>query len=154
MWIDQAKTTIARHEGIRLAPYKDSLGVPTIGAGFNMSRPDARARLAAVGLRSWAPPIRLTMVQVFQLLDLDVADCVADCKQAVGGFDALSDNRKIVLCDMRFNLGPMRFRAFRRMLDDVAAKKFDQAANEMLSSIWAEQVGQRATENAELMRNG
>lgn len=154
MWTDKAKTLIARHEGIRLAPYKDSLGIPTIGIGFNMSRPDARSRLAQVGLSSWAPPIRLTMAQAFQLLDLEFINCEADVRQCVYRFDDLTDNRKIVLCDMRFNLGPMRFRAFAHMLAAVNDDNFVEAASQMLASVWATQVGARAAEDAELMRVG
>lgn len=153
-WLDQAKALITKHEGVRASPYKDSLGIPTIGIGFNMTRPDARARLAQVGLTSWAPPIHLTDDQIQQLLALDLADCAADVKDVVVGFDALSDNRKCVLCDMRFNLGPMRFRAFAHMISAVNDGNFNEAADQMLASVWASQVGHRATEDAEMMRVG
>lgn len=153
-WQTLAKSLIKKHEGVRNGPYKDSLGIPTIGVGFNMSRADARNRLAQVGLKNWAPPIRLNDAQVDQLLDLDIADCASDLFVLVQGFQGLSDKRKAVLCDLRFNLGPMRFRAFRHMLDAIANKNFDEAANQMLSSVWASQVGTRATEDAEIMRNG
>ncbi len=153
-WIDDVKILIKEHEGIRAAPYKDSLGIPTIAVGFNMTRPDARVRLAQVGLKSWAPPILLSDKQIQQLLDLDVSDCIADVKDVIRHFDALSDNRKCVLVDMRFNLGPMRFRAFAHMISAVNDGAFDEAANQMLASVWASQVGHRATEDAEMMRLG
>lgn len=153
-WLDQAKALIMKHEGVRASPYKDSLGVPTIGVGFNMTRADARARLSQVGLKSWAPPIHLSDSQIQQLLALDLADCAGDIKDVIHGFDLLSDNRKCVLIDLRFNLGPMRFRAFAHMISAVNSNDFDEAANQMLASIWSTQVGNRAVEDAEMMRNG
>lgn len=153
-WPARAKALIMKHEGIRSSPYKDSLGYPTIGVGFNMARADARARMAEIGIKSWAPPIRLTDDQIQKLLDLDIADCVADVKDIIHGFDSLSDNRKCVLVDMRFNLGPMRFRTFSHMISAVNEGDFSKAANQILASIWSTQVGNRAVEDAEMMLRG
>ena len=44
-----ARSLISRHEGKRLCVYKDTRGIPTIGIGYNLQNPGARAALAAVG---------------------------------------------------------------------------------------------------------
>ena len=49
-----ARSLISRHEGKhmgkRLCVYKDTRGIPTIGIGYNLQNPGARAALASVCL--------------------------------------------------------------------------------------------------------
>ena len=45
---------------------------------------------------------------------------------------------------MRFNLGPGRFRQFKKMIAAVNARDFSQAAAQMKASRWYLQVGKRA----------
>jgi len=51
---------------------------------------------------------------------------------------------QLVLVDMRFNLGPGRFRHFKKMIAAVNDQDFGRAAAEMKDSRWYTQVGQRA----------
>ena len=55
---------------------------------------------------------------------------------------------------MVFNLGLSRFRRFRKTIAAIKAGDWEQAAREMLASLWARQVGRRAQELAEMMRRG
>lgn len=41
---------IAESEGSRSCVYNDSLGIPTIGIGFNLKRSDAPTLIAGLGL--------------------------------------------------------------------------------------------------------
>lgn len=152
MWIDQATALLVKHEGLRLCPYKDSLGLATIGVGFFLGRPDARTRLIQVGLNGLTPPIRLTVAQAYQLLDMDVADAIADLRTLLPDFDSLSDVRKCVLVDMRYQLGPHRLRGFTNFLAALKLGHFDTAAAEMLNSTWAHQTPVRAKENSDMLR--
>jgi lysozyme len=45
---------------------------------------------------------------------------------------------------MRFNLGPGRFRQFKKMIAAVNARNFTQATAQMNASRWYRQVGKRA----------
>ena len=45
---------------------------------------------------------------------------------------------------MRFNLGPSRFRRFKKMIAAVKEKDFSRATEEMKDSNWYRQVGKRA----------
>jgi len=56
--------------------------------------------------------------------------------------------------NMLFNLGYTRFLGFKKMLHAIEVRDFNHAANEMLDSKWAGQVGQRAIELAQIMRSG
>lgn len=44
------KTMITESEGKRSCVYNDSLGIPTIGIGFNLKRDDAKALIQKLGL--------------------------------------------------------------------------------------------------------
>lgn len=66
----------------------------------------------------------------------------------------LSPARQEVLVNMSFNLGVEGLFKFRRMWAAIRAHNFDLAADEMLDSKWARQVGSRAEELSEKMRKG
>jgi GH24 family phage-related lysozyme (muramidase) len=44
-------TMLTNNEGKRRCVYKDSLGIPTIGIGFNLKRSDARLLISRLGLK-------------------------------------------------------------------------------------------------------
>ena len=54
--------------------------------------------------------------------------------------------------DMIFNMGYDRVSKFKKMLTAFSKGDYDTAANEMLDSAWAIQVGNRAQQLALLMR--
>ncbi|OPZ48986.1 MAG: hypothetical protein BWY95_00416 [Bacteroidetes bacterium ADurb.BinA104] len=55
---------------------------------------------------------------------------------------------------MCFNLGIKGLLEFKNTLTFIAAGDWERAANGMLASKWAKQVGKRAIELSELMRKG
>jgi lysozyme len=59
-----------------------------------------------------------------------------------------------VLISMAFNLGVQGLLGFTRMLSYSQDGDYSGAAEEMLSSKWATQVGNRAVELAGMMENG
>jgi lysozyme len=126
---------IVRHEGLRLHPYVDSVGIVTIGVGRN---------LTDVGISSQ---------EAYLLLDHDLDDAIIDLA-SFPWFTGLGTIRQRALIDLRFNLGPTRFRTFRRMLAAVAAGDYPRAADEMRDSKWATQVHDRAIRLAWMMETG
>lgn len=124
---------LIRHEGIKDAPYIDSLGVQTIGIGHNLHKP-------------------LTHAAIMQIFRDDLADARNDCLHAFPWFADLSEPRQWVLVNMCFNLGLPRLQGFHRFLTAVELGDYDTAATEMLDSLWAKQVKKRAHELAALMQ--
>jgi lysozyme len=55
---------------------------------------------------------------------------------------------------MCFNLGLQGLLGFKDMMLAIEAEDYDRAANEMLESKWATQVGERAICLAGIMRHG
>lgn len=129
---------LIEHEGLRLFPYKCTSGKTTIGCGRNL---DDRG---------------ITRAEAMTMLQNDIDECAADCVLIVGEsvWDKLSDARQRVLVDMRFNLGPKGLRTFARTLAAISQGRYADAAQYMLESKWARQVGRRATRLSKMMRDG
>jgi lysozyme len=121
---------------MRLEPYTDTVGKITIGVGRNLTDVGISQNEAMAMLRS-------------------------DQKSAENGVlhrwqwsRNLDDRRLAVMVNMAFNMGIEGLAEFQRMLAAVEAGDYDIAAMEMLDSVWATQVGDRATRLAEQMRTG
>jgi len=127
---------LIRHEGLRLKPYRDIRNKLTIGVGRNLE--DAG----------------ISREEALLLLDHDIARVRHEVERAFPWFLRLDPVRKDVVLNMVFNLGLARFRRFRRTVAAIKARDWEQAAREMLASLWARQVGRRARELAQMMRRG
>lgn len=140
---------IEDHEGRRVDAYIDSRGIPTIGVGFNLRRPDAREKISydAVCRRE----VSLTDAQIDALLDADIAAAKVGARGCVLGFGTLPPQAQMVIIDMVFNLGVGGFSAFRKMIAAVERGDWSAAAAEMRDSVWYHQVGRRADQNIALV---
>lgn len=124
-------------EGLRLKPYYCTAGALTIGYGRNLD---------AVGITEAEADIMLRA-------DVEVAERAAEA--LVGdAWSSLSPTRQAVVINMAFNLGQTRLAAFKNFMAALRAADYDTAADEMLDSRWARQVGDRATRLSEVMRSG
>lgn len=125
--------SIKKHEGFRSRMYLDTVGVPTIGYGFNLKTIELPKPVA----------------------ELWLAYEIEKHEEELERFDFYHDLdrvRKDVLLDMHYNLGDSRFRGFQKMIQALENHNYNEAAKEMLDSKWANQVGRRATDLAALMR--
>ena len=116
--------------------YRDSFGFNTIGYGHCL---DYR-------------PISKQAAQV--ILDDDLKWFIKSLERSFPPFNHLNDVRQAVILDMAFNLGMLGISKFHNMWYALNHKDYEKAADEMLHSKWAKQVGQRAEDNARLMRSG
>ncbi|MBF0096249.1 MAG: glycoside hydrolase family protein [Magnetococcales bacterium] len=133
------KPQLKRDEGNRPMMYTDSTGHRTIGVGHNL---DARP---------------LSQQAIDQILDDDLHHIMAEIAQdpqLAPIISTLSANRQMVLVNMAFNLGVGGLKNFRVMLNKLAVSDYSRAAEAMLNSLWARQVGARAQRLADTMRQG
>ena len=121
--------TIKRHEGFRAIPYQCSSGVWTIGYGFTS----------------------LTKYESDVILKIKVDNLRVDLAPVI---EPLSPARQDVIINMAYNLGLNGVMGFRKMWLAIHNKDFARAADEMLKSKWADQVGARAIELSEIMSKG
>lgn len=127
---------LTRDEGLRLKPYEDSLGILTIGIGRNL-----RDR-------------GISREEAFHLLNNDLDEVEAALDGALPWWSGLDEVRQRVLANLCFNLGLSRLLKFKETLAHLERREFNAAADEMLRSTWAGQVGPRAQRLAVMMRTG
>jgi lysozyme len=111
---------LTHHEGLRLKPYRCTAGKLTIGVGRNLE------------------DVGITATEAMQLLDNDITACLTDLRTFPwwGGLNAV---RQRALADMRFQMGPAGFRAFKRMLAALAVGDYPAAAAHARDSKWFRQ---------------
>lgn len=94
------------------------------------------------------------------MLDNDIRKFTAEVFDTFPWAAALDKSRQNVLINMAFNMGtgtvkPQKgLRSFKRTLAAIKAGEYEKAADMMLQSKWAKQVGDRAVELSRQMRNG
>lgn len=152
MVIDAATTYIKINEGEvkkdnRHIIYDDSCGKPC-KTGDNIKG------LLTVGYGRNLMGRGLSQDEAEYLLKNDVAEVYEDLRNVYPWFSKLSNNRQIVMIDLRFNMGAAKLAEFKNTLAFIATGDYDNAAKNLLLSAYAKQVGKRALRNAEMLRNG
>jgi lysozyme len=87
------------------------------------------------------------------MLDNDVNESLTELKR-YPWFRALDAVRQAVLVNMHFNLGGTKLNKFTQTLKAIERGDYEAAANGMRKSLWAKQVGKRATRLAQQMQTG
>ena len=131
-------------EGFKCMPYIDTVGIPTIGIGRNMK--------AKPIPQHWTFP--LSDDQVGYLLAEDLGDVFSDLDRELPWWRDLSYARQRVMANMCFNMGISGLCTFKNTLAYVQSGNYCLAAEHMLESKWAKQVGDRANRLALMMREG
>lgn len=124
------------HEGYRRRLYRCSAGYLSGGVGRNFD---------ANGLRD---------DEIALMLRNDIAEAEAQLDKLLPWWRGLDGVRQKVLVDMMFNLGPKTLAGFANTLRDIRFGRYAAAADRMLKSKWAAQVGPRAKRLARMMRTG
>ena len=124
------------HEGRRTFPYKDTVGKLTIGVGFNLDDVGLLPEEIDFILRNRINLVRTSLASL------------------IPWFDTLDEVRQAVLVDMGFNLGVVGLLKFKRTLGSIEDGDYTTAAEQMLESKWADQVGRRADRLSDMMRYG
>jgi lysozyme len=135
--LQKVKDQLVRHEGLKLKPYRCPAGKLTIGVGRNLD------------------DCGISQKEAFVLLENDILSCERELLSEIPEiYSGLNETRKSVLLNMCFNLGISGLIQFTNTLAFIGSGDFEKAANGMLASRWAKQVGRRAIELSELMRKG
>jgi lysozyme len=122
-------------EGLRLLPYKDTVGKLTIGYGLNL---DAG----------------ISEIEANWLLQNRVSDIKRNLYSSFNWYRAMDETRQDVIVNMVYNLGLAGVLRFKKLIGSLETQDYDRAAHEMLDSKWASQVGKRAERLAQAMMNG
>lgn len=127
---------LIRHEGLRLKPYTDTVGKLTIGVGRNLT------------------DVGLTQDEVLVLLQNDIERCRCELNKALPWWIKLGEVREAVLLSLCFNLGITKLLSFKTTLGLIENGQYAEAAERLLHTPWAAQVGQRAVDLTDMLRTG
>jgi len=133
--ISKLEEMLIRHEGKRSLPYECSAGKISVGVGRNLEDNP------------------LTDDEIMYLLRNDIARSETELNR-YSWFRMMDDARRDACINLVFNLGLTRFRQFKRMIKAFEDRDYERAADELLNSKYAFQVGQRAKELSDIIRTG
>jgi len=159
------------NEGVRLTPYRDTMGILTVGIGYNLQQGGAVEHLHAVGVDNPASVVlgngRITQEQAYALFNLILPGYIDVARESLssGIFDTLG-NRQIPVCDLVYNLGQRGWQGFtgtRALINEAQAAKnagnahkahilFGIAADHLRASAWDGQVHDRAKRDEAILR--
>ncbi|KVK97032.1 glycoside hydrolase family protein [Burkholderia ubonensis] len=126
---------LSRDEGRRLKPYVDSVGKTSIGVGRNLS------------------DVGISDTECDAMLSNDIDRSIAWLDRNLPWWRELGAVRQRVIINMAFNMGGALL-TFANTLAAMQRGDYVAAANGMLASKWAAQVGARAQRLAQMMRTG
>ncbi len=155
--LERIKEQLVRHEGLRLKPYRCTAGkLTTKRNGFPIRS-------------GMTDDCGISQTEAYVLLENDIQNCQKQLLDEIPEtYDSLDEIRKSVLLNMCISIPQSRFAplrepcylgingllGFKNTLAFIQAGDWERAANGMLASKWAKQVGLRAIELSELMRKG
>lgn len=134
--MDIKQTLTSKWEGLELKMYLDSKGIPTIGRGHNLRDVPITQRAADV---------------IFE------DDCDTHWQSLVQGIPwvrGLDSARQAAMFDLAYNMGIQTLLTFHQFLNYMKSGQYDTAAQDLLQTPYASQVGKRALGNAELIAHG
>ncbi len=124
-----------RDEGLRTSVYKDTRGFLTVGVGHNLSIPQNSYTIDA-------------------LYQNDVNGCVASLNLNFPWWINLDPVRQRVMMSLMFNMGSGTLRTFNTFLSLMEAGDYTAAADDLKTTAWAREVGDRATRLEQLLIEG
>jgi len=138
------------HEGFRSMPYYCSQGKLTIGIGHNVeARPFTEEEKKAIG--DWKKGITKNMA--YMILRNDMEICFKDLRK-LGFWYYLDSERRYALLDMCFQLGYEGLSKFKKMLEAIRVKNYEEAYKQCLDSAYHRQTPKRAERIAKLIKTG
>jgi lysozyme len=117
-------------------PYRCTSDKLTIGVGHNIQDRGISHEIA------------------MQMLDEDIDICINELQQTVSYWDDLPERVQEALINLCFNMGISRLMAFKKTFGFLREGMYEKAADELLESRYANQVGQRAIDVANMIREG
>ena len=132
---EDTKAMIIEHEGIRYEPYKDSVGLWTVGVGH------------LIGDGKTLPPEynrKFSHEEVMAMFEKDYDKHKKQAQSNVPGFGKYDSLGQAALVDLTFNMGPGWPRKFKNTSAKLGAGDTAGAAEGLTNSKWYTQVGRRA----------
>ena len=144
MDLEQLREQLEIDEGRVDALYNDHLGYATFGIGHLVLESDPE-----YGQEIGTP---VSADRVIEAFEQDCENVLRDCNILYEDFDDLPEEAQQVIANMMFNMGRPRLSKFRGMKRGVDSRSWNDAADEMVDSVWYRQVTKRADRLVERIR--
>lgn len=151
---EQLSADLERDEGFDPEPYKDSLGIWSLGIGRNLEANPLTGAEWKQLLDAGELILTLSHQGALRLLSSGVQDAQIQCAMTFKWWGTLDEVRRDVIANLCFNLGLTRLMAFRKMLQAMSLHDYDTAAAELEDSRWFTQVGKRGPRLVAQLRTG
>jgi lysozyme len=130
------ETQLMIDEGFRSNPYKDTVGVLTVGYGRNLDN------------------VGISKDEAYYMLQNDIKKVRLELSTKLSFFKNINEVRQEALINIAFNLGTNGLLKFVNTLRLLNQSKYTEAAQELLKSDWASQVGDRAVRISNQIKYG
>ena len=135
---EELKQMIAHHEGTRYKPYKDNLGLWTVGIGH------------LIGDGKTLPPEwnrEFSKEEVMAMFEKDYASHRAGAAANTPNFDKMTSAMQGAFTDLAFNMGPnwIKEKGFKTLEKELKNFNTDGVVASLTNSKWAQQVGERSS---------
>jgi lysozyme len=127
--VENVKDMIKSHEGLRLKPYKDSVGKWTIGYGHLITKGEKFGKISKQ--------------EADELFDKDF-EHHAKLAARTPGWKQANEKQRAAMIDLAFNMGPSWHRKFPAFSKAARKGDWNTAAKELVNSKWYKQVKSRA----------
>lgn len=135
--VGKIATQLRVDEGVVPHAYQDSLGYWTIGVGHLIDK--RKGGGLSDKIITW-------------ILYEDIQSKVGELDKKIPWWRELSGDRQDALVNMAFNLGTDGLLGFVKFIAMLKEGEYREASIEMLDSLWAKQVGDRAIRLARVIR--
>ena len=126
---------IKKHEGFRSTVYKCSEGFDTIGYGFAIK------------------DLILDKAIAEMILDRKLKALTENINNKFDWFNESPQKVQDVVSNMCYQIGLSGFSKFKKTIYYLETEQYEEAADEMLDSLWARQTPNRANELSNIIRN-
>jgi lysozyme len=130
------KDRLIWEEGLKHKPYRCPAGKLTVGVGWNMDA-NPLPKSMQVYLDEHG---ELTLIMIMELLEKSIDKAEQDARSLFESFNDFSDNRKVAVVDLLFNLGRTSFSKFINTIAAIRHGNWDAAAAGLKNSKWYKQV--------------
>ena len=135
---------IKKHEGVRTRPYKDSLGLWTVGVGHLIG--DGKSLPP-----EWNREFTKEEVNALFLKDYEKHKEMA---MKTPGWSKANETGQAAMIDLAFNMGGSWYKKFPATSKALEAGDFEKAADNLKDSKWYQQVKSRGVTIVDMIRNG
>lgn len=151
-YLDSLEEMLKDNEGFRSESYDCPAGYRTIGYGFNLEKEGAEERVENLGYDHESlldKTSRISRVDAQKLLEEDINIAREDARTYLGkeNFESIDPTAKMVLVDMAYNMGLPTLNEFDDLREALINEEYGKAAEEIKSSQYFDQTGERASNN-------